>query len=110
MFHIAGSNAEIHSFNSTVLLDASKYLSCVFSADVHTFNSLISAAPDVREKYNERWDLITVSLPLVLCVIRHVMVNNKVNNNDPSVWAPGFAEADESAESPAKPADVQCCP
>ncbi|CAG00675.1 unnamed protein product [Tetraodon nigroviridis] len=27
-------------------------------ADVHTFNSLISAAPDVREKYNERWDLI----------------------------------------------------
>ncbi|XP_075336965.1 small ribosomal subunit protein mS39 [Odontesthes bonariensis] len=29
------------------------------TADVHTFNALISAAPEVREKYNERWDLIT---------------------------------------------------
>ncbi|CAG5993010.1 small ribosomal subunit protein mS39 [Menidia menidia] len=29
------------------------------TADVHTFNALISAAPDVREKYNERWDLLT---------------------------------------------------
>ncbi|XP_039975897.1 pentatricopeptide repeat domain-containing protein 3, mitochondrial [Xiphias gladius] len=29
------------------------------TADVHTFNALISAAPDVREKYNERWDLIS---------------------------------------------------
>ncbi|XP_026185954.1 small ribosomal subunit protein mS39 isoform X3 [Mastacembelus armatus] len=28
------------------------------TADVHIFNVLISAAPDVREKYNERWDLI----------------------------------------------------
>lgn len=80
----------------------------MFSADVHTFNSLISAAPDVREKYNERWDLITVSSLLV--VIQHDMVNNKVNNNGPSAWAPGFAEADESAESPAEPADVQRCP
>uniref|UniRef100_A0A3Q0SYC6 Small ribosomal subunit protein mS39 n=1 Tax=Amphilophus citrinellus TaxID=61819 RepID=A0A3Q0SYC6_AMPCI len=25
--------------------------------DVHIFNALISAAPDVREKFNERWDL-----------------------------------------------------
>lgn len=46
----------------------------------------------------------------LLVVIRHVMVNNKVNNNGPSAWAPGFAEADESAESPAEPADVQRCP
>ncbi|TKS72766.1 Pentatricopeptide repeat domain-containing protein 3, mitochondrial [Collichthys lucidus] len=30
--------------------------------DVHIFNALISAAPDVREKYNERWDVIAVSL------------------------------------------------
>ncbi|TMS17521.1 Pentatricopeptide repeat domain-containing protein 3, mitochondrial [Larimichthys crocea] len=29
------------------------------AADVHIFNALISAAPDVREKYNERWDVIT---------------------------------------------------
>ncbi|MEQ2225447.1 hypothetical protein ILYODFUR_017515 [Ilyodon furcidens] len=29
------------------------------SADVHTFNALISAVPDVRDKFNERWDLIT---------------------------------------------------
>uniref|UniRef100_A0AAY4BR48 Small ribosomal subunit protein mS39 n=1 Tax=Denticeps clupeoides TaxID=299321 RepID=A0AAY4BR48_9TELE len=28
------------------------------TADVHIFNALISAAPDMREKYNERWDLI----------------------------------------------------
>ncbi|XP_043919399.1 pentatricopeptide repeat domain-containing protein 3, mitochondrial [Protopterus annectens] len=29
------------------------------NADVHTFNSLILATPEVREKYNERGDLIT---------------------------------------------------
>ncbi|XP_063344213.1 small ribosomal subunit protein mS39 isoform X2 [Pelmatolapia mariae] len=28
------------------------------TADVHVFNALISAAPDVRDKFNERWDLI----------------------------------------------------
>ncbi|KAM6924019.1 small ribosomal subunit protein mS39 [Xenentodon cancila] len=28
------------------------------TADVHIFNALISAAPDLREKYNEKWDLI----------------------------------------------------
>ncbi|XP_054890773.1 pentatricopeptide repeat domain-containing protein 3, mitochondrial [Poeciliopsis prolifica] len=28
------------------------------SADVHIFNALISAVPDVKEKFNERWDLI----------------------------------------------------
>ncbi|XP_014822466.1 PREDICTED: pentatricopeptide repeat domain-containing protein 3, mitochondrial isoform X2 [Poecilia mexicana] len=28
------------------------------SADVHVFNALISAVPDVRKKNNERWDLI----------------------------------------------------
>ncbi|XP_028445783.1 small ribosomal subunit protein mS39 isoform X3 [Perca flavescens] len=28
------------------------------TADVHIFNALMSAAPDVRDKYNERWDLI----------------------------------------------------
>lgn len=61
MFYAAVSNAEIRSINYNVLLDVSNKPKCVFSADVHTFNSLISAAPDVREKYNERWDLITVS-------------------------------------------------
>nr|XP_020451103.1 pentatricopeptide repeat domain-containing protein 3, mitochondrial [Monopterus albus] len=29
------------------------------TADVHIFNNLISAAPHVRDSYNERWDLIT---------------------------------------------------
>uniref|UniRef100_A0A3Q1FGI5 Small ribosomal subunit protein mS39 n=1 Tax=Acanthochromis polyacanthus TaxID=80966 RepID=A0A3Q1FGI5_9TELE len=29
------------------------------TADVHIFNALISAAPEVREKYNEKWELIT---------------------------------------------------
>ncbi|XP_070769420.1 small ribosomal subunit protein mS39 [Enoplosus armatus] len=29
------------------------------TADVHIFNALITAAPDVRDKYNERWDLVT---------------------------------------------------
>ncbi|KAM7000739.1 small ribosomal subunit protein mS39 [Tautogolabrus adspersus] len=29
------------------------------TADVHIFNALILAAPDVRDKYNERWDVIT---------------------------------------------------
>ncbi|KAK5865224.1 hypothetical protein PBY51_016405 [Eleginops maclovinus] len=28
------------------------------TADVHIFNALVTAAPDVRDKYNERWDLI----------------------------------------------------
>uniref|UniRef100_A0A669B9D3 Small ribosomal subunit protein mS39 n=1 Tax=Oreochromis niloticus TaxID=8128 RepID=A0A669B9D3_ORENI len=28
------------------------------TADVHIFSALISAAPDVRDKFNERWDLI----------------------------------------------------
>ncbi|XP_034738950.1 pentatricopeptide repeat domain-containing protein 3, mitochondrial [Etheostoma cragini] len=28
------------------------------TADVHIFNALLLAAPDVRDKYNERWDLI----------------------------------------------------
>ncbi|KAI2644332.1 Pentatricopeptide repeat domain-containing protein 3, mitochondrial [Labeo rohita] len=27
-------------------------------ADVHTFNALITAAPEVKEKYNEKWELI----------------------------------------------------
>ncbi|XP_040030508.1 small ribosomal subunit protein mS39 [Gasterosteus aculeatus] len=29
------------------------------TADVHVFNALLSAAPEVRDKYKERWDLIT---------------------------------------------------
>lgn len=29
-------------------------------ADVHTFNALITAAPEVKEKYNEKWELIVV--------------------------------------------------
>ncbi|XP_061901290.1 small ribosomal subunit protein mS39 [Entelurus aequoreus] len=29
------------------------------TADVHIFNALLSAAPEVREKYMEKWDLIT---------------------------------------------------
>ncbi|XP_069571831.1 small ribosomal subunit protein mS39 [Brachyistius frenatus] len=28
------------------------------TADVHIFNALISAAPDVRDKFNERWELV----------------------------------------------------
>uniref|UniRef100_A0AAX7TYP9 Small ribosomal subunit protein mS39 n=1 Tax=Astatotilapia calliptera TaxID=8154 RepID=A0AAX7TYP9_ASTCA len=28
------------------------------TADVHIFNALISGAPDVRDKFNERWDLV----------------------------------------------------
>lgn len=45
--------------------------------DVHIFNALISVAPDMREKYSERWDLINVSLVLGLislfcCIPGHV--------------------------------------
>ncbi|CAK6969356.1 pentatricopeptide repeat domain-containing protein 3%2C mitochondrial [Scomber scombrus] len=29
------------------------------TADVHTFNALFSAAPEVRDTYKERWDLMT---------------------------------------------------
>ncbi|XP_041653608.1 pentatricopeptide repeat domain-containing protein 3, mitochondrial [Cheilinus undulatus] len=29
------------------------------TADVHIFNALISAAPEVRDKYNEKWEVIT---------------------------------------------------
>ncbi|XP_067312870.1 small ribosomal subunit protein mS39 [Pseudorasbora parva] len=29
------------------------------TADVHIFNALIAAAPQVQEKYNEKWELIT---------------------------------------------------
>uniref|UniRef100_A0A673CLZ2 Small ribosomal subunit protein mS39 n=1 Tax=Sphaeramia orbicularis TaxID=375764 RepID=A0A673CLZ2_9TELE len=32
------------------------------TGDIHIFNALISAASEVREQYNERWDLITVRL------------------------------------------------
>ncbi|KAJ8382460.1 hypothetical protein SKAU_G00032380 [Synaphobranchus kaupii] len=32
------------------------------TADVHTFNALISAAPNVREAYNEKWSLIMETL------------------------------------------------
>ncbi|XP_067103713.1 small ribosomal subunit protein mS39 [Osmerus mordax] len=28
------------------------------TADIHTFNGLISAAPFVKEKYNDKWDLV----------------------------------------------------
>ena len=36
-------------------------------ADVHTFNGLISAAPFVKEKYNDKWDLVVVSV--CVCVV-----------------------------------------
>ncbi|CAN9514673.1 unnamed protein product [Ophioblennius macclurei] len=29
------------------------------TADIHTFNALIVAAPDIQDKYTERWELIT---------------------------------------------------
>ncbi|CAJ1057949.1 pentatricopeptide repeat domain-containing protein 3%2C mitochondrial [Xyrichtys novacula] len=29
------------------------------TADVHIFNALISAAPEIKDKYHERWDVIT---------------------------------------------------
>ncbi|KAG9338568.1 hypothetical protein JZ751_025626 [Albula glossodonta] len=32
------------------------------SADVHTFNALIRAAPEVRELYSERWELVLETL------------------------------------------------
>ncbi|XP_053735915.1 pentatricopeptide repeat domain-containing protein 3, mitochondrial [Synchiropus splendidus] len=32
------------------------------TADVHIFNALIAAVPDVRDQYNERWDLIVETL------------------------------------------------
>uniref|UniRef100_A0A667XW16 Small ribosomal subunit protein mS39 n=1 Tax=Myripristis murdjan TaxID=586833 RepID=A0A667XW16_9TELE len=39
--------------------DSMSKISAVSSAaDVRIFNALISGAPEVREKYNERWDLI----------------------------------------------------
>ncbi|MGH0173735.1 UNVERIFIED_CONTAM: hypothetical protein FKN15_066386 [Acipenser sinensis] len=33
------------------------------TADVHTFNALIAAAPNTREKYNEKWELIVLYYP-----------------------------------------------
>lgn len=45
-------------FKNTTPTDVPAYL--VFPADVHVFNALLSAAPEVRDKYKERWDLITV--------------------------------------------------
>ncbi|KAK6493711.1 pentatricopeptide repeat domain-containing protein 3 [Huso huso] len=32
------------------------------TADVHTFNALLAAAPNTREKYNEKWELIVETL------------------------------------------------
>ncbi|KAM4809028.1 small ribosomal subunit protein mS39 [Rhinophrynus dorsalis] len=43
------------------------------TADVYTFNALILAAPEMKEKYNEKWDLI-------LELLRH-MVEQKVKPN-----------------------------
>lgn len=38
-----------------------EYLECFATvADVNTFNALIAAAPEVQEKYNEKWELIVV--------------------------------------------------
>ncbi|KAM4710046.1 small ribosomal subunit protein mS39 isoform 5-T5 [Discoglossus pictus] len=43
------------------------------SADVYTFNALIIAAPEIKEKYNEKWELITE-------LLKH-MVEQKVQPN-----------------------------
>ncbi|XP_053560241.1 pentatricopeptide repeat domain-containing protein 3, mitochondrial [Bombina bombina] len=43
------------------------------SADVYTFNALILAAPEIKEKYNEKWDLIAE-------LLKH-MVEQKVRPN-----------------------------
>ncbi|XP_030621674.1 small ribosomal subunit protein mS39 [Chanos chanos] len=43
------------------------------TGDVHIFNALITAAPEVREKYNEKWDLIVELL--------RQMAEQKVNPN-----------------------------
>ena len=32
----------------------------MFPADIHIFNALIAAAPEVRDKYQEKWDIINV--------------------------------------------------
>ncbi|KAM8908242.1 small ribosomal subunit protein mS39 [Spinachia spinachia] len=43
------------------------------TADVHVFNALLSVTPEVRDKYKERWDLITELL--------NQMKNQKVQPN-----------------------------
>lgn len=47
-----GASARAFSFYTDLLNNR-------LSGDVHLFNALISAAPDVRDKYNERWELVT---------------------------------------------------
>lgn len=48
---------------------------CV-SADVHIFNALLIAAPDLRDKYNERWDLLAVRLFSYQHIIRPACNNS----------------------------------
>lgn len=36
----------------------------IISADVYTFNALIAAAGEVKEKYTERWELAEVRNPI----------------------------------------------
>lgn len=85
-----------------------------FTADVYIFNALISAVPDVRDKFNERWDLIAVSK--TLCgTIQDFFYPPKKGENEaasPSVFRincvfVGVADADEPTENSSQPAHLQ---
>ncbi|KAK1887482.1 Pentatricopeptide repeat domain containing protein 3 mitochondrial [Dissostichus eleginoides] len=51
----AGGGTEPHAKAFSIYTDL---LNNRLTADVHIFNALLTAAPDVRDKYNERWDLL----------------------------------------------------
>ncbi len=74
-------------------------------ADVHTFNALITAAPDVKEKYNEKWELIVVCDWDLVVKLLFEVVSASV-----CVCFVGSFEADGRAEGQAEPPDAERCP
>lgn len=102
----------------------SEFICCLSSGDVHLFNALILAAPELREKYTEKWDLISVRAFTLKTKTVPVLDKNIWTYPYVALWSVGVvtrsyssslscltfvgaAEPDESAESSTQPSDLQ---
>lgn len=82
-------------------------------ADVHTFNALIIAAAEVKDKYSDKWELIVVSWIGLFKSYTHwgshhmcVCVLCMYNMHICVCVCAGPAEADGSTEGEAQLADI----
>lgn len=73
-------------------------------ADVHTFNALIIAAAEVKDKYSDKWDLIIVSWIGLFNLYMHSLCYHWRSHC--LCVCVGPAEADGSTEGEAQPADI----